>query len=151
MKMLFNAKDLLGGMPEGTKNDGTELKETILEYFKDGDTKISLGEFTFGVTSPDSIKSIAKGWNEKILAKLMKAIGDIMSNPAAFALDSDASFQLFKAARLADGRFSIWGDAGIMYIGDSLCPNYTTIIPERLLEEILEAPEEWAIVDLIVC
>ena len=149
MKLLLNARDILTGIPKGTKEDENDLKESILEEFEDEDTRIAFGEFEFGVTDAEVIKSAANGWNKKILADLMDKINGIVSNPAAFTLDSDASFHLFEAARLADNRFSIWGDAGVMWGGELYGMNYGTIIPESLLKEVLEKPEEWVLVGLI--
>ena len=115
MNLLFNAKDLLEAVPTGTEENSAELKETILEFLAEDDARISLGDIIFGATNPEGIKSVAGDWNKEILSGLMKEINGIMANPAAFTLDSTASFRLFGAARLADDRFSIWGDAGIMW------------------------------------
>lgn len=149
MKLLLNARDILAGMPKGTKEDENDLKESILEEFEDGVTRIAFGEFEFGATDAEVIKSAANGWNDKILTDLLDKINSIEANPADFTLDSDASFQLFRAARLADDRFSIWGDAGVMCGGEFYGLNCGTIIPESLLKEVLEKPEEWVLVDLM--
>jgi len=148
MKLLFNAQDFLGRVPEGTKEDMTELKELLLEEFEGVDARISFGEFTFGVADPDTIKTGAGSWNQKILSQLMEKINSVMADPAAFTLDSDASFHLFEAARLADDRFSLWGDAGLIFGNEGLGVCYKTVIPENILEGIQENPEEWAAVDL---
>lgn len=148
MNLLFNAKDLLEAVPTGTEENSAELKETILEFLAEDDARISLGGIIFGATNPEGIKSVAGDWNKEILSGLMKEINGIMANPAAFTLDSTASFRLFGAARLADDRFSIWGDAGIMWGGECYGMCYGTVMPAALLEEIRKKPEEWALVYL---
>ena len=153
MKLLINTTEVLGGpycQADDDLSDVQEYIKTEFEDFVDEGLKIGFGNFIDGSDSPDQVKEIAAGWNDGIRDVLAKQVNAMIAAPEKFALDSDASRDLYMAAKAADNRFSPWGEFGILHYNDCGWQLFEVVLNERTAKQIEDAPEDWAVVSLTV-
>lgn len=154
MRLLVNTTETLDGPYARTDDDISDIREFVkseLEDFSGRDLRVGFGDIMFGADDPDRVMGIAVDWNSEIRNSLMKQVNALMSTPEAMALDSDASNALYKAAKAADNRFSLWDEFGILHYNGSGWQTLEVVLDKRTMKQIKAAPEDWVVVSLTVC
>lgn len=153
MKLLVNTTEVLGGpycQADGYLEDIQEYIKTEFEDFVDDGLKIGFGDFIYGSDAPDQVKEIAASWNDGIRVALAEQVNAMMAAPEKFTLDSDASRDLYMAAKAANNRFSPWGEFGILHNNGCGWEVLEVVLNEEAAKQIETAPENWAVVSLTV-
>lgn len=161
----FNACNIdMADYPDGL-ND--KLREEIIahfvDYFADCENNFScyINNAENGGADPDNfvfcdhqfIVRTAEDWNLNIFKSLTSAIAkyqEALAVSTAPLLDNTQTYELKKAAMLADNHFHPFGGAATFLENSQGYPYFKTLLTYKELEAIKELPEDYFIVTLYV-
>ena len=154
MQLLMNTKHVDGKIAHNTKEDTDQIHSAIRTAMSDYEKiilRVSSNMIAFGSEKADYIISTAEQWNDAIRQDVQKAIRDLEGQSIEhFKLDTNATHNLYLAARTADNMFSVYGSRGILADNASGWNTFSTIMTETMLNEIKKRPEEWILASVYV-
>lgn len=128
-------------------NDQTSDPETYLYDSTDDE------HFIFGALAPEKVIEIAKGWNREIKEAFITAL-DGLGGPNVTAdnltMDNDKTYKLSCAARELDNCWWCHAERAT-YLPDSMgYPYFQCSLDEKTLQDIINRPEQYTIVEVFV-
>lgn len=128
-------------------NDQTSDPETYL--YDSTDDK----NFIFGALAPEKVIETAKDWNQEIKKAFITALGGL-GDPDVTAdnlpMDNDKTYKLSCAARELDNVWWQHADHCVYLPNPQGFPYFRCILPDECLEDIINHPEQYVIVDVYV-
>lgn len=145
--------------------DMDEIREMLFEAFeldfdeKVNDYDISLyqnyeeGHFIFGVIDADRLKSIANGWNMEIRNQFLDALGALVQGdmtPEGLPMDTMETYNLWTAARELDNSWWYNTEHTAYLLNDGGFSYFRVTLSEKILEDILNNPEKYVVMNVSV-
>lgn len=116
------------------------------------DTRFSLNVAALGVTKEgrEKVLDLAATWNQRIQSKLEEAMAKTQEHIAngSFSLDSNITYDMCLAARLADDNFYPFGAMGIFGPSTYGSGYFMTVMKDEMKADILARPEQYAIINV---
>ena len=141
MQLLINTKHVDGKIAHNTKEDTDQIHNAIRTAMSDYEKvilRVSSNMIAFGSEKADYIISTAEQWNDAIRQDVQKAIQDLDGQSIEhFKIDTDATHNLYLAARAADNMLSVYGSRGIMADNASGWNTFSTNIGKETCSDIL--------------
>ncbi len=149
-----------------------QLAEDLVETFGNelesgSDIKCSVHDpktdVILGCEDPETIIETAKGWNTEIKRKFVDAVNgllpdglatsahpDIVAVADSLSMDTQGTYAVSIAARAMDDHWHVFSEYGLYLPNDIGWPCWSVVLNEPVLNDIVEHPDAYAIVNLSV-
>lgn len=133
------------------------LSEAFLEYTTDPETylygDVDEERFMIGAQNPDQLMNAAKLWNQEIREKFvaaLKGLGGAGITAETLPIDNDKTYAMACAARELDNCWWCYAEHAT-YLPNSIgYPYFQCSLDEKTLQDIINRPEQYMIVEVFV-
>lgn len=148
MRLLVNIKDLCECPTDNEELYRLVCDEVCGQYPESQARTSSSAIIVLGSDDPKQIQEAARSWNESIKRRLKVAVA--MVENSSFALDSESTCSLRRAAMAADNIFNSYGDVGVLIDNGYGFPQFKTVLNEAEIKDVAENTADYALVTFTV-
>lgn len=127
-------------------NDQTECVDT---YLYNPSAEDLSNNIVFGIEDPKTVTETAARWNEKIQQQTLDAIKNALPELEQGVMDTQKTYALSCAARMADNHWFWTADCGT-YIDrkDELYPIFKVLLKEEDVKDITTHPQQYILISV---